>query len=528
MELEKMFFHINPGRYHFLKFILEAYDGLCLLSTVPSTKGKVCLRYPREQSDTLHSLLKALSPSVTQHASDTPPGKQTKQTTMQVKSFYIKTFGCQMNERDSEIMAQVLGENGYVETSNIDSAELIILNTCSIRAKAEQKVMSMLGALRKQKKNNPQLKICVAGCVAQQEGERIIQRMPHVNLVIGTQSIYQLAELIAESSSNPVVTTLDDTYNIPSFIPDLSDKSVRGKTNEFKKFLTIMQGCNNYCTYCVVPFTRGREISRKASHILKEAQVLVDAGIREITLLGQNVNSYGKTNKVSESNAEYAFSDLLREVAAIPGLSRLRFTSSNPKDLSHELMRCFAEVDILCPHFHLPVQSGSNRVLSLMNRKYDRELYLERVAALRSYCPEITITTDMIVGFPGETDEDFEETMSLLNEVRYHGSYSFKYSDRPGTRSAEFTDKIDESVKAARLLRFQTRQDEICLEHNKEFVGKELTVMVERTDGTSIVARSGSNHLVHVPKGKMHCKPGDLIEVCIVHAGHHSLNGEFS
>lgn len=526
MELEKTFLNIDPSRYHFLKFILEAYDGLCLLSTVPSDKAKVSLRYPREQADILHILLAQLSPSVGPGSSLSSSPKPLRNTAMQSKSFYIKTFGCQMNARDSEIMAQVLGENGYVETADIDNAELIILNTCSIRAKAEQKVMSMLGALRKQKKNNPGLKICVAGCVAQQEGQRIIQRMPHVNLVIGTQNIYQLAELLSECSEHPVVTNLDSDYSIPSFIPNLGEKQKQGKTKEFKKFLTIMQGCNNYCTYCVVPFTRGREISRTSEHILNEARVLVESGIREITLLGQNVNSYGKTNQVSDLNPDYAFSDLLREVAAIPGLSRLRFTSSNPKDLSHDLMRCFAEVDILCPHFHLPVQSGSDRVLSLMNRKYDRKLYLEKVAALRSYCPEITITTDMIVGFPGETDEDFEETMSLLNEVRYHGSYSFKYSDRPGTKSAEFTEKVEESVKAARLLRFQTRQDELCLEHNRRLVGKDLSVMVETFGSTSIVARSGSNHLVHIPKGQIQCRPGDLIEVRIIHAGHHSLNGE--
>lgn len=447
---------------------------------------------------------------------------------MQSKSLFIKTFGCQMNERDSEIMAQLLGEIGYVETADMDSADLIILNTCSIRAKAEQKVMSLLGALRKQKKQKPSLKICVAGCVAQQEGKRLIERMPHVNLVVGTQNIYQLAELIEQDHGNNIETNLDDHYSIPAFIPDLKKSegdSVR-KNPVFKKFLTIMQGCNNYCSYCVVPYTRGREISRKSKHILSEARVLVDAGIREITLLGQNVNSYGKTNEINVSNSSYTFSNLLREVADIPGLQRLRFTSSNPKDLSDDLMRCFAEVEILCPHFHLPVQSGSDRILKLMNRKYNRQLYLEKVSALRSYCPEITITTDMIIGFPGETDEDFEETMSLLEEVQYHGSYSFKYSDRPGTRSAEFDNKVEEPLKAERLLRFQTRQDEICLEHNSSQLGKELSVMIERITADSTVARSGSNHLVHIKEGASDYKPGEIISVQIIHAGHHSLNAK--
>lgn len=287
-----------------------------------------------------------------------------------------------------------------------------------------------------------------------------------------------------------------------------------------------MQGCNNYCSYCVVPFTRGREISRESKHILEEAHVLVNAGVKEITLLGQNVNSYGKTNSVNSKGKNYGFADLLREVSVIPGLQRLRFTTSNPKDLSDDLMRCFAEIDILCPQFHLPVQSGSNRVLSLMNRKYTRELYLEKVAALRSYCPEIALTTDMIVGFPGETDQDFAETMSLLEEVRYHGSFSFKYSDRPGTRSAEFQDKVEETVKAERLQIFQARQDEICLQHNQEYVGKTLPVMVEKVSQDAIVSRTESNHLVHIADTSCRCKPGQITSVRIVHAGQHSLRGE--
>jgi tRNA-2-methylthio-N6-dimethylallyladenosine synthase len=445
------------------------------------------------------------------------------------RSFFIKTFGCQMNERDSEIMAQLLAEREYIETNDSDQADLIILNTCSIRAKAEQKVMSLLGVLRKQKIRNPKLKICVAGCVAQQEGKKIIERMPHVDLVIGTQNIYQLTELLDNQADQPVVTMLSDDYQIPPFIPNLG--AGKGQkppvTLPFKKFITIMQGCNNYCSYCVVPFTRGREISREVSHILEEAHFLVKAGIKEITLLGQNVNSYGKTNRVSEEVNDYNFGDLLREVATIPGLQRLRFTTSNPKDLSDSLMRCFAEIDILCPHFHLPVQSGSNRILSLMNRNYSRELYLEKVEALRSYCPEIALTTDMIVGFPGETDHDFKETMSLLEEVQYHGSFSFKYSDRPGTRSAKFENKVEETVKSERLRIFQDRQDVISLKHNQGYVGKTFPVMIEKISDDSIVGRTGTNHLVHIAGTVCNSLPGEIVSVHIVHAGQHSLRGEF-
>jgi tRNA-2-methylthio-N6-dimethylallyladenosine synthase len=450
---------------------------------------------------------------------------------MKQLSYNIKTFGCQMNERDSEIMAQLLTEKGYVESLDMEDADVIILNTCSIRAKAEQKAMSMLGALRKIKKKRPGMKICVAGCVAQQEGEELCERMPHVDLVIGTQNIYELAELLETTrGTNKVAISMSDGYVIPAFIPDLPKLMADGElqalfpARPFRKFLTIMQGCNNYCTYCVVPYTRGREISRKVDDIINEAHVLVDSGIREITLLGQNVNSYGRTNPVTMDGSAYSFSLLLREVAAIPGLKRLRFTTSNPKDLSPELMRCFNEIEILCPQFHLPVQSGSNAVLSKMNRKYTRELYLQRVAELRSFRPDIALSTDVIVGFPGETDADFEETMELLEHVRFHSSFSFKYSDRPGTRSADFDDKLDEQVKSERLARFQKRQDEICLEQNSLYVGKCLPVMIEKVTDDGMVSRTDTNHIVHIEE-KISCFPGDIVKVTIFHAGQHSLNG---
>jgi tRNA-2-methylthio-N6-dimethylallyladenosine synthase len=285
-----------------------------------------------------------------------------------------------------------------------------------------------------------------------------------------------------------------------------------------------MQGCNNFCTYCVVPHTRGREISRNVNDILDEAHALVDAGIREITLLGQNVNSYGRTNAVTADGAGYSFARLLREVAAIQGLKRLRFTTSNPKDLSSQLMRCFGEIEILCPQFHLPVQSGSNTVLSRMNRKYTRELYLQKVAELRSFRPDIALSTDVIVGFPGESDADFEQTMSILEEVRYHSSFSFKYSDRPGTRSADFADKVDEQVKSERLSRFQHRQDEICLEQNRLYVDQTLPVMIEKLTEDGMVGRTETNHIVHIEE-KTNCCTGDIVMVSIHHAGQHSLNG---
>lgn len=472
---------------------------------------------------TVTPFLRCLGKSLKQYVHQKVPCK----IKMTNKAFLIKTFGCQMNDRDSEIMAQLLGEAGYIETSETEQADLIILNTCSIRAKAEQKVMSLLGVLRKHKKRNPDLKICVAGCVAQQEGQEIIRRMGHVDLVIGTQSIYQIVDLLDKLNGHSVATGLEDDYVIPSFIPNLKPKSKHGDSPEvFRKFLTIMQGCNNYCSYCVVPYTRGREISRTVKDIIEEAHALVDGGVKEITLLGQNVNSYGQTNAVTESPQNYSFADLLREVASIKGLKRLRFTTSNPKDLSDDLMSCFAEIDILCKQFHLPVQSGSNNILSAMHRKYTRELYLEKVAALRKYCPEIALNTDVIVGFPGETDEDFEQTMSLLEEVQYHGSYSFKYSDRPGTRSQHFDNKVPEDVKSARLARFQARQDEISMYHNLNYVGNVYPVMIEKNEADKMVGRAASNHLVHFSDLSSCTVAGDIVPALITHAGQHSLQGE--
>lgn len=453
---------------------------------------------------------------------------------MEQKVFYIKTFGCQMNERDSEIMAQSLSNFGYVEGMEVKGADLIILNTCSIRAKAEQKVMSLLGYLRKIKKDQPGMKICVAGCVAQQEGANIVEKMPHVDLVVGTQNIYNIGGLLERTQDLPsrVVTSLSDDYAIPRFLPEVEPKggpeSNTGNTGAYRKFVTIMQGCNNYCSYCVVPYTRGREVSRKSRDIIDEVSVLVNSGVKEITLLGQNVNSYGRTNNVATGGTPYGFSDLLRDVAKTPGLERLRFTTSNPKDLDDRLINCFSDISILCPQFHLPVQSGSNEVLKRMNRKYTVKEYLEKVSKLREVCPSIAFSTDVIVGFPGERDEDFEKTMQLLENVRFHGSFSFKYSNRPGTKANEFTDQVDERVKSARLARFQERQDQISLERNREYIGETKKVMLEEVREETAKGRTDTNHIVHLEEklAQREHKPGDIIEVKIDFAGQHSLKGK--
>ncbi len=452
---------------------------------------------------------------------------------MRNKNLYIKTFGCQMNERDSEIIEQLLCPSGYIPTAEMDSADLIILNTCSIRAKAEQKVYSLLGQLRQYKTKNPGMLIGVTGCVAQQEGAVIQQRMPHVDLVVGTQQIYRIPEMLEQINSgasrlSPAIN-LDSSFSIPPFQRFLaaSEKKtgLSPAPSEYKKFVTIMQGCNNYCSYCVVPYTRGREISRPVADILKEVRLLVSGGTCEITLLGQNVNSYGMTNPVADTPVHFA--DLLRMVASVSGLKRLRFTTSNPKDLSIELMRCFAEIDIICPQFHLPVQSGSDRILKLMNRKYTVADYLGQVETLREYRPDLALSTDIIVGFPGETDDDFAATMDLLDRVRYHSSFSFKYSDRPGTRSAGFEGKVDEEIKSSRLHRFQALQDKISLERNREYVDREMEILVEGKGKNNLLyGRTATNHIVHFPaagSGDPAC--GDILNVRITMAGQHSLTG---
>jgi tRNA-2-methylthio-N6-dimethylallyladenosine synthase len=449
-----------------------------------------------------------------------------------VKKSYIKTFGCQMNERDSEIMGQMLSNSDYLPTKDIKQADLIVINTCSIREKAEQKVYSLLGRLKKLKEKKPSLIISVAGCVAQQEGKRLQARMPQVDIVLGPQQIYRLSELVnktAKRGKPQMAVDLSPAFEIPRYTPPSPVKQTQKDKNtttadSFKKIVTIMQGCNNFCTYCVVPYTRGRETSRPHEDIISEITALADQGAKEITLLGQNVNSYGKAH---DRSLQYiTFPELLRNVSQIKGVERLRFSTSNPKDLSPELIECFGEIENLCPHFHLPVQSGSNNILKRMNRKYTIEDYLAKVEALKRVRPDIVLTTDIIVGFPGETDADFQATMDLLETVRYHGAYSFKYSDRPQAKSVAFEDKVEEQIKSERLHRLQERQKAINLEENRKYVDSVQTIMVEgaskNTDG-QWTGRTASNIIVNFDGSAL--SPGQEVQVKISEGLPHSLRG---
>lgn len=441
------------------------------------------------------------------------------------KHLYIETFGCQMNERDSEIMAQLLGEHSYIPIGDPEQADVIVINTCSIRGKAAQKAYSSLGRFKKLKEKNPDLVVAVAGCVAQQDGEALVARMPHIDIVLGPQSVYDLPELVAacrREKRSKVATDLSADFVIPPFLPNLASSTPH------KRFVTIMQGCNNFCTYCVVPYTRGREISRRFGDILEEVAHLTAKGVKEITLLGQNVNSYGR--ELPDGPEKHDFPELLRAVSRIEGVERLRFTTSNPRDLSEDLMRCFAELPNLCHHFHLPVQSGSNRILKAMNRKYTIETYLDLVDGLRRYCPDIAITTDIIVGFPGESDADFEATMDLLEKVRYHGAFSFKYSDRPNAKSVDFPDKVEPEVKVARLARLQARQDEISQERRQEDVGKVVSVMVEgrsKAAGDQWSGRTGTNQVVNFECRKQ-LAAGDMLMVKIEEALQNCMRGKIA
>ncbi|TYT75460.1 tRNA (N6-isopentenyl adenosine(37)-C2)-methylthiotransferase MiaB [Desulfobotulus mexicanus] len=446
-----------------------------------------------------------------------------------MKLLYVFTIGCQMNSSDADLFYRLLSPMGYLPTDNPESADLVIVNTCSIRAKAEDKAFSFIGRLQAIKASKPGFRIGVAGCVAQQEGAGILSRVPYVDFVFGTHAIWRLPEIVASVlAGSGRIVDVDMAEELPER-PDSGE--MRGGISDF---VTIMRGCDNFCTYCVVPYVRGREMSRRPEAIVDEVIKKVAAGAREITLLGQNVNSYGKKEGLPD------FPELLRMVADIDGLQRLRFATSHPKDLSDELIDAFAQIPKLCSHLHLPVQSGSTAVLSRMNRKYTREHYLERIARLRDVCPDIALGTDIIVGFPGESREDFNETLSLVESIRYDSVFAFAYSDRPNAKAADFSDKIPEKEKKSRLSALLTLQDGITREKNEACVGRMEEILVEGksprkvdpsaiTDpaaGERVAGRTEGNRVVHAVLAEGDENPvGRCIPVRIDRALGHSLWG---
>ena len=425
-----------------------------------------------------------------------------------------------MNVQDSAKMAALLEQSGYVTTDDQEKADLIILNTCSIREKAAQKIYSQLGRFRTLKDRNPHLLIGVGGCLAQQWGERFFQRVPLLDLVFGTHQIHQLPELVAElerTNRRKAQTDLTDgvcSLNVLALPPE----------GTVSTFVTIMQGCNNFCAYCVVPYLRGREVSRPLREIVSEVELLAHRGIREVTLLGQNVNSYGQTSGDGED-----FSDLIDAIGAIAGIERIRFTTSHPKDLSPKMIASFGKVASLCEHIHLPVQSGADRVLALMNRGYTAETYLEKVSALRSACPGIAITSDVIVGFPGEEEVDFQETLALMQKVRFDNLFSFQYSEREGTAAVGMDRQVSDSVKRERLRILQDLQAAHTLEKNRECIGKMESILVEglsKSNSREMTGRTKGNRIVNF-RGKEGLI-GKMVNVRIVGAFLHSLRGEWN
>ncbi len=437
-----------------------------------------------------------------------------------MKKAFVKSYGCQMNAYDSARMADLLGEEGYAATDRVEEADVVVLNTCHIREKAADKVYSELGRLRVLKGERGQAgqdtRIVVAGCVAQAEGAEILARAPAVDVVVGPQSYHRLPELLARSRQTRVVDT-----EFP--VEDKFDALPARRTGGVSAFLTVQEGCDKFCAFCVVPYTRGAEVSRPVAAILVEAERLVAGGAREVTLIGQNVNAY---HGAGPDGAPVTLAGLMRAVSRLPGLLRLRYTTSHPNDMGEDLIRAHGEIPCLMPYLHLPVQSGSDRVLKAMNRKHDSDSYRGLIERVRAVRPDIALSSDFIVGFPGETDADFAETMRLVADIGFASAFSFKYSPRPGTPAAERADAVPEAVKAERLAALQALLDAQRHAFAAETVGKEVEVLVEKPGRRPGQVAGKTPHLLAVQFDAPPATIGTLQRVRIVTAGTNSLFGE--
>ncbi|AKI02599.1 tRNA-N(6)-(isopentenyl)adenosine-37 thiotransferase enzyme MiaB [Hoeflea sp. IMCC20628] len=444
----------------------------------------------------------------------------------QPKKVFVKTYGCQMNVYDSERMGDALTRDGYQTVDSVEAADLVLINTCHIREKAAEKVYSQLGRLAKLKKQRNaeggDLMVAVAGCVAQAEGSEIIRRAPVVDVVIGPQTYHLLPESLAKARKGERVVETDfpaeDKFD---GLPDAPEKSIRARG--VAAFLTVQEGCDKFCTFCVVPYTRGSEVSRPVDRIILEAERLAAAGVREITLLGQNVNAWhGK----GADGREWGLGELLRRLATIDGIDRLRYTTSHPRDMDDALIAAHCDLPELMPYLHLPVQSGSDRILKAMNRRHTGEDYRRLVERIRAARPDIALSGDFIVGFPGETDADFEDTMQLIRDVTYAAAFSFKYSIRPGTPGAGMDNQVDEAVKSERLLRLQELLSQQTREFGQQCVGKTVELLLEKPGRNTdqIVGRSPwlQPVIVDAKLGKI----GDIVKVRITQPGTSSLFAE--
>lgn len=436
---------------------------------------------------------------------------------MSKKHVKFLTYGCQMNFSDAERMEGELAKLGYQSVEEMDQADLIIINTCCVRETAEDKVYGKIGEIKALKRRKPDLILGITGCMAQKEGEKLIKRAPHIDFVLGTNKIHEVVSTIQKLEAANVKHVVDTELREREMPEDVAIQ----RNTALSAWIPIMYGCNNFCTYCIVPYVRGRERSRLPEDIVREVQEAVAQGYKEVTLLGQNVNSYGKDHQKA------TFAQLLEMVDKVEGIQRVRYMTSHPKDLSNEVIEVIKNSKHICRHFHLPVQYGSNRILKAMNRVYTVEQYRDLVARIRAAVPEASLTTDLIVGFPGETEEDFQQLMAFIEEIRYDQAYTFIYSKRSGTPAAEMDNQVEDAVKHQRLNRLMDLQNSISLEINQQLVGRTLEVMVEgpsHTDETVWNGRTDTNKLVlwqYIGKEK----PGDLVKVKIQQAQTWILKG---
>lgn len=439
--------------------------------------------------------------------------------TKQSKKLFIQTHGCQMNEYDSSRIADLLGESHNIEqTNNADEADILLLNTCSIREKAQEKVFHQLGRWRLLKEKNPKLIIGVGGCVASQEGDAIAQRAPYVDVIFGPQTLHRLPEMIDQKKPRgPII--VDVSFPEIEKFDHLPEPSVDGPS----AFVSVMEGCSKYCTFCVVPYTRGEEVSRPFDDVLAEVATLAEKGVREVNLLGQNVNGYRGLNHLGEV---VDFSELITYIAAIAGIDRIRYTTSHPLEFSDALIDVYAEVPELVNHLHLPVQSGSDRILAAMKRNHTILEYRSKIRRLKKIRPQMAMSSDFIVGFPGETDQDFEDTMNLIKDINYDMSFSFIYSARPGTPAADLPDTTPLEIKKQRLAILQDRINQQAQKFSRDMVGTKQTVLVtgpSRKDPSELQARTENNRVVNFKAAEV--KVGDFVELEIVGALPNSLRG---
>jgi tRNA-2-methylthio-N6-dimethylallyladenosine synthase len=440
------------------------------------------------------------------------------------RRFHIRTFGCQMNEHDSERIAGLLVAEGYEPTDDVERADVVVLNTCCIRENADNKLYGNLGHLKTLKDARPGLQIAVAGCLAQKDRDLVREKAPHVDVVFGTHNLAHAPALLARARvEGPIVEVLEEHEAYPSALPARRD-------NDHSAWVTIQIGCDNTCAFCIVPAVRGREVSRRMGDIVHEVETLAADGVREITLLGQNVNSYGRDLGAGQYRPRFA--DLLRAVDAVDGIDRVRYTSPHPKDLRPETIAAMAECASVCEHLHLPLQSGSDRTLARMHRGYTAQRYLERLAAARASIDDLAVTTDIIVGFPGETDADFERTLEVVDEASYDAAYTFVFSPRPGTEAATMVDDfVPADVAQERMRRLVDVVERHALVKHAARVGRAEVVMVEgpsKKDPSVMSGRTRQNKLVHFPPPDGEAvRAGDDVEVTIEHAAPHWLRGAF-